>query len=353
MSRLPSRGDLALGLLIDTIAAVRLVANGPAMKLYKYMTPLGVKRFLETGVLRFTAPSYFNDPFELRAYLVDAGSANSNSTHDDHLLNDDLAGVAAHILKQISDRIGICCFSLNQESILMWSIYAEGHSGAVVSFDGDHDFFRSALLKQVQYSNKRPVVDLKELRETGFHLGGWEDLREFIEIRSDVFLTKAECWSHEQEVRAVRELATPSGPTGPVSSGLRNRPRITGLDGYINENQLIKVPPAAVLSVVLGAKHQLTHSVEMMDVDCGFEHEIRFRLQANPEYGHVRLYRAHADFETFAVRIYDPTDRASAARYLHPIERRAYDFGEKGPLSKEKMEWLKPRIEFSRRRILR
>ena len=40
----------------------------------------------------------------------------------------------------------------------MWAHYADNYAGAVIEFDGDHEFFNGAF--DIQYSRHRPIRDL-------------------------------------------------------------------------------------------------------------------------------------------------------------------------------------------------
>ena len=63
-----------------------------------------------------------------------------------------------NILKELNTSIGILCLSKNDSSLLMWSHYADGYSGAIVKFDETHEFFSGHF--QVEYSDYRPKIDL-------------------------------------------------------------------------------------------------------------------------------------------------------------------------------------------------
>lgn len=56
------------------------------------------------------------------------------------------------------EKIGVCCFSLDPKSILMWSHYSDNHKGVCLKFDRlkDMECFRGSypvdyLLKSISY----------------------------------------------------------------------------------------------------------------------------------------------------------------------------------------------------------
>lgn len=163
------------------------------IKLYKYMGPDGVKRFIDTKQLRFTPPINLNDPFEYRPYLYGDGSGAANpKIGNDLFWNDDRWGVLRAFLKRISERVGICCFSSDPTVPLMWSHYSAGHTGAVICFGATHPFFSSDRLVHVTYSDARPVLSARELRDCGFKMiGDWTGWRELVSQRMDITGTKA------------------------------------------------------------------------------------------------------------------------------------------------------------------
>jgi hypothetical protein len=295
-----------------------------AMNLHKYMSPDGVKRFIETKQLRFTPPINLNDPFEYRPYLCGDGSR--SKLGDDISLNDDRWGILRGFLKRISERIGICCFSSDPTAPLMWSHYSAGHAGAVVCFDATHPFFSHNHLVHVTYSDSRPILSIGELRDGGFKLvGDWPGWQEFVARRLDIIGTKAKCWSYESEIRLVKEYDPVKEPNA-----------IDEPDCMVEE--LFDVPPSAIVAIILGAKMQHRHSKEFGLDDFGFEEEVRYRLQRDPSLSHVKVLRAHAEFERFQIAVYDPLNFREAARFLHPQQIHEYETGMRGPLSASTME---------------
>ncbi len=178
--------------------------------LYKYVDIAALKRILQ-GSIRFTQPSAFNDPFELLPEVVvpnDAERRQLSFLFDVRAqrrqpppgaLNEVPHGCQAsdamsrHIVQQFNSLIGILCLSRVNNSLLMWSHYADQYAGAVVEFDGSHDFFDGQI--DVEYRPLRPMRDV----------GAYVSPPEPIPLAE--LCSKSEQWKYEQEVRVIRSLA--------------------------------------------------------------------------------------------------------------------------------------------------
>jgi len=85
------------------------------------------------------------------------------------------------------DSVGVTCFSEVPDSILMWSHYAESHSGICVEFD--HTDEKSVIAKALPVNYASVYTSVKIFQETP-------------ERQFELFLlTKSDCWSHEREWR--------------------------------------------------------------------------------------------------------------------------------------------------------
>ena len=279
------------------------------MMLYKYMPPSRLPVLLDR-LIRFTPPGRLNDPFDMRPVVVGYDSPEA-VTRDLHGLRptilkqayeslpaavraevpfDQFCEHSAHLwpdlsgaAKQFADRecigmwnvalraldaaIGVMCLAEPIDSILMWSHYAQGHTGLALGFDSDHPFFHQSLadtpsewgrLWPVNYSDDRPVVNLMDLR----------DFR--------ILLTKSAAWTYEREHRIFLPLS------------LADQVHFDG-------TQLIHrflIPADAITEVVLGSRFAFP------DVDA-----IRAILLSNPAYKHVRLLRARPDERRFGIDV--------------------------------------------------
>lgn len=188
---------------------------GPSSALYKYVGIPGLRRILD-GSIRFTQPSAFNDPFELLPEIIvpsDAPERPIRVSFDilaarraapDGVLEVIPEGCGSNdamsrdIVQQLNQLIGVLSLSRVRNSLLMWSHYADQYAGAVVEFDGSHDFFAGQI--DIDYRQTRPR------RHVDAYLTG-------APIPVAELCAKSDQWAYEQEVRIVRTLADcqPSG----------------------------------------------------------------------------------------------------------------------------------------------
>jgi len=91
--------------------------------------------------------------------------------------------------KRIQEEIGICCFSVIPDNMLMWAHYASSHTGICFQFTGTPftNFFGEA--QKVCYKRKRSVVNVF-------------DNNHYRQVKA-TFLTKNKDWKYEREFRMV------------------------------------------------------------------------------------------------------------------------------------------------------
>jgi DUF2971 family protein len=137
--------------------------------LYKYLPPERID-ILESGELRFTSPSQFNDTFDSH-YLVPKSQG--------------LKGKTARM--RLRSRLGIFCLTERPDNHLMWVHYARNHTGFVLGFNARASFFRenNRVLRKVIY-RRGPRV--------------------FSEADMNVCFYKSAHWRYEQEWRCVRSF---------------------------------------------------------------------------------------------------------------------------------------------------
>lgn len=185
--------------------------------LYKYMSVSGERReWLEDLIThsRFYFPCVidFNDPFDCHPNF----SVSDHEAFVRRLVNQELEGkpkreIEAKVreflkselwlkpdtieqyrqrfLEELQYKQGVLSLSENSQSILMWSHYAEKHSGLCLTFDRHSEFFSRA--KRVVYQSQYPVIDLSAATP--------DELVEF------ALFSKSEEWSYEQEWRIIED----------------------------------------------------------------------------------------------------------------------------------------------------
>lgn len=275
------------------------------MKLFKYVNEDRIS-ILEDGLVRFTQPQVFNDPFELKPNIA---SIASSSQLEDHLKSNfqtilrseyeklpdqvkkmlpfpvymqfaeskrgevlcgmkELAEQATPLLKKIVHKsfekhVGILSVTESPYNLLMWSHYANNHQGFVIEFDGTHPFFNQRkseeddlrYLSKVTYSEKRPALQLAQINS-------WNEL----------LLIKSKEWAYEQEWRMFMSLSD-------ANRVIKEHP----YDIY-----LFKVPFDAIRAILIGARATLKT-----------RERISSAVVNNPELAHATLFEMRTHEEKF------------------------------------------------------
>ncbi len=175
--------------------------------LYKYMTKENALRYLQSEKLLASLPRRFNDPFDSlpaaaavadyeREASIQKLAKELESDHGDQafklarhkfgLLDKDARADIDHVRAAF---YGVICFSRTNSQPLMWSHYAENHSGVVLAFDSDSSLFPRGDLLNVDYSATRPQYVIGD--------------RDYLSI----YKSKAIEWEYEREVRLLIPLA--------------------------------------------------------------------------------------------------------------------------------------------------
>jgi len=177
------------------------------------------KENLKHNRLYFNIATNFNDPFDMypnyqildrklynnqqkkylqkkKGYTKKNARIASTLMSNKAILNTAIISMRYH--KDIS-RYGITCFSENNSNMLMWSHYANNHSGICLGFDIPTDnlllFFNNAFypnikLLKINYTSIRPVLPLLKTDLT------YEDIL-------PIFKDKNSDWQYEKEYRLL------------------------------------------------------------------------------------------------------------------------------------------------------
>jgi hypothetical protein len=263
--------------------------------LYKYRDPARIND-LRARTIRITPPGEFNDPFEALPGVAGAWSPSTlealvAETHrvaalDGVTLN--AAEVRAEfegqnllatelgtewIGKLANELFGVVSLSETPTEPLMWAHYAADHTGFVIGFDAEHEWWRrnhkgddpTEHLVPVTYSAVRPKVFLDAAR--------FGDTGQQAQWAADVFGTKSEHWHYEHEVRLVTRLA---------HADVVDRGR--GI-------HLLKVPEEVVTEVVLGFRMSYADRAAIREI------------LDDPAYRHVRLLRARISRDRYEIEL--------------------------------------------------
>jgi hypothetical protein len=230
---------------------IREATDSAPLSLYKYVDIARLRWILE-GSIRFTQPSAFNDPFELLPEIVipiDEPERPISVTFDimakrrhppvgevEHVPDQCRSSdpTSRDIVQQLNNLIGILSLSRTSDSLLMWSHYADQYAGAVIEFDGGHDFFAGQV--DVEYRQQRPKKDL------GVYLSPHEP------VPVAELCVKSDQWGYESEVRLIRSLSECEKVGGDRK----------GFPIYIR-----KIPIEAIKSVILGERMKVPEQREI------------------------------------------------------------------------------------------
>lgn len=216
------------------------------MLLYKYL-PIDRKCVLKNGLIRFTQPSCFNDPFEafpnveqiisteiveglfrnllddeaykkfidmarnkesidyfinLRSSLIDKSSDELKTIYKRLTLGESSETPTESMKLFWDEQVGILSLSEENDNLTMWSHYAKDHKGFIIGFNPEKQVTDSKQcmikLKRISYSCVRPTLTL-------FELGVDKKTRNKQWI-NDFLYTKSRDWSYENEWRQVNFL---------------------------------------------------------------------------------------------------------------------------------------------------
>lgn len=195
-------------------------------RLYRYRSLSGpglerVQQMILKSEHYFSSPSKFNDPFdcrpvhrfdgtesEVREYLrrlfikfQPDQAAHDRENEIEAILADpnrdprrpeNLQIFAALTASFATNQTGVLCLSAAPDVPLMWSHYAESHTGVCLGFDSESDYF--SIAQPVRYTRNRPSVD--PIAQSNNQM-----------LEASLF-TKSLDWAYEEEWRIVLE----SGP---------------------------------------------------------------------------------------------------------------------------------------------
>jgi hypothetical protein len=189
---------------------------------YKYLPfDAGSLQIIADGTIKFTSPSKLNDPFDCAPDIETCNITEYLDSSPDLLarvgerLNLSPAqlseekqtmikrlGIAADngvFGQQASDSVGICSLTRDPLNLLMWTHYAQYHTGFAVEFDipvvvSDIDkpsndrLLEWLVPMKVEYQSSKPIVDFFDDKDT---------------MTTKQFLIKGKDWAYEQEERVV------------------------------------------------------------------------------------------------------------------------------------------------------
>ncbi|MNK65759.1 hypothetical protein D3C87_850610 [compost metagenome] len=188
------------------------------------------RKIITENELWFSDPLVFNDPYDCNTPIHKKTSLeNIKKWLRSISLPEPSIELAAKELKNNPDlmkektmnvisRVGICCFSTLEDSILQWSHYSNYHHGVCFKFDltMDPSFFLTPL-----------VVSYKNVMQHYNHFTVRDRIFEYL------IQTKFSAWSYESEVRIIKQHSD--------------------IDGN-NKSRAFKFESRALIEIIFGVK---------------------------------------------------------------------------------------------------
>ncbi|WP_461426173.1 DUF2971 domain-containing protein [Gymnodinialimonas sp.] len=163
-----------------------------------------------------------NDPFELLSYRLPMPEPRNS-------------WLAAR--KTFGSQYGVICFCKSWGNPVMWSHYAEYHSGLALGFDIDDRF-----LNRVKYIKNRRNLPISS------------DLSANTRVISNALKTKFKHWEYEQEYRRITELGEPDEVNGlyflPFKGHMILREVIIGPKSKVTSDQIMDAYSSEPISVI-------------------------------------------------------------------------------------------------------
>ena len=171
-----------------------------------------VKSVMLGSQLWLSRPSSFNDPFDLRAdfqfssdpvlrrkYIQQSakGARKKIAGRKDNIdrivrnasrkiINN--PNYANDTFLEIRDENGVCCFTEDPKSILMWAHYADSHKGICLQFEVSRSIEVLMFAQLVEYSEEFPIIEWPKDKDR---------------LIQDVIFRKYYVWRYESERRIV------------------------------------------------------------------------------------------------------------------------------------------------------
>jgi len=154
--------------------------------------------------LRFSSPLTFNDPFDCKLYdkyeldakewkkyflsLDPEGYRKKFEAADKNLAIYTAKFQYMDAIQKAINQIGVCCFSADENNLLLWGHYADSHKGACIKFRTSELSKVFPIIRWIQYSQNFPEVEV---------------LKDFHGALDVAPLHKSLDWSYEKEIRII------------------------------------------------------------------------------------------------------------------------------------------------------
>jgi hypothetical protein len=157
--------------------------------------------------LYFALPKHLNDPFDCNINISNSILRVLSEWQSESLITEFLrSGTIADRIQKLTRTMGVCSFSLVSEEVLMWSHYANNHTGVCLCYEIPGTFIDFETNKIVGVSE----VSYNENGLTEWIFNNIESYKEqpqefAIEFHKRYLTAKSPSWSYEKEVRILRK----------------------------------------------------------------------------------------------------------------------------------------------------
>lgn len=163
-------------------------------QLFKYIDADGAKSMLSEATLQFSNSSDFNDPFDCHPSLIDF-SVGPNGRGGDYVMNN-VRKRSEEEHNRLRNNTWICSLSKINDSLLMWSHYANSHKGVCVELNMAHACICIGKQRYGRIIHNMGVeVQYKDIIERPKYFKREKD---FVNYQIS---TKSKDWEYEQEWR--------------------------------------------------------------------------------------------------------------------------------------------------------
>jgi hypothetical protein len=204
---------------------------------------------VETNRIYLSDPKYFNDPWDCRPFFDLSGLDDptiyrrhvewfdqASRKHNSHLPEEEHVGRARRLQEdrtfledcirqmgaiesEIQKRYRVYCLTTQPASTLMWSHYAQNHTGICLEFNSHRNLLSDAL--KVVYSKSYPALDLTDNDSDTILLP---------------LLTKANDWEYEEEYRLIAQ----------------EEKEAVNKESLLTHDNFLQLPDGALISIIVG-----------------------------------------------------------------------------------------------------
>ena len=196
--------------------------NSIPRTLYRYMTFERGRDVLSSNQLYFSSPQGFNDPFDCRVTPSFKDPVKDLEKYARSLARRQFPTLPRHERRQklrsirpqlrgsrfeeiykewewkVLDQSGILCLTEKRDDILMWSHYANGHTGVCLEFEYTPGGAFSGFSLPVSYAEEFPNITFAEI------FNARDERAAMVQFGKLLFLIKSWHWRYEKEWRLIR-----------------------------------------------------------------------------------------------------------------------------------------------------